>query len=339
MDISTIIEFDQILPVKQARLLMGPAGIGKTSFVSAAAEKAGARMIYLPLAELEPSDLVGLPYLSDLNSAGSPSVKVTMYAQPFWWPTDPEEKVYLFVDEIDRIRDDMRASAMQLCLDRRAGGRVLPERVVIWSACNGLSYLTSPIDQALMDRFAAIDFSPTVEEWISWATKSGVHDSVVKFITENKGLLDTPTKLIGKPNVVCASRRSWAAFGECLKNIKDIKSNMMLGKFASTFVGVESAAAFEKWVRESYKTFSPDEVFSGQANPSLCGYLELVSMAHPVSRQFMNRDFEEQKTAVKFFIDSGSEAFASFYHSLPDTAAPVLSRIPDARALIRLLQK
>ena len=215
MEISTLIEFNKSIGPEIARLLMGEAGIGKSAIVKMAASIDRARLIKLCLSELEPSDVVGMPYIDQIGD-----VKVTRFAQPDWWPTDPNEKVYLFLDEVDRCREDMQPIAMQLTLDRRAGGRMLPPNVVIWAACNGENYLTMPIDQALMTRFVTIHLTPSVEEWISWARDEGIHRSVIEFIRSDPSNLDIPENLIGKPNLVVPTRRTWAMLGSILNNLK-----------------------------------------------------------------------------------------------------------------------
>lgn len=333
MDISALSEFDKILPIQKSRLLTGAAGLGKSAFVRKLAKEKGARLIDLRLSEYEPTDIVGMPYLDNDGPE-----KVTKYARPWWWPTDPSELIYLFIDEIDRIKDEMHPIAMQLSLDRRAGSRNLHDNVVIWAACNGPEYLTSAIDQALMDRMAVVDFTPTVAEWLKWASEEKLTSSIIEFITANPGMLDTPKELIGKPNIVCASRRSWADLAKAFANLKDIKNSKYVGKFAAPFIGVEYAAAFERWIKESYKTFSTDEIFSGQADHTQSGILELSFVAKPVADEFMKKTDKQQRNAVKFFINGGREAFAAFYHALPVDAAPILMKISEANDLILTLR-
>ena len=63
MDISQLLDFDLGLPTKMPRYLTGPAGLGKSSVVKMIAEKRGMKVVDIRLSELEPADLVGMPFV------------------------------------------------------------------------------------------------------------------------------------------------------------------------------------------------------------------------------------------------------------------------------------
>lgn len=333
MDIGTLLRLNEVLPRNKARLLMGPAGIGKSSIVKQLAEEDDAELIDIRLSEYEPQDLVGLPYLADIGNE-----KVTKFARPSWWPVDARKKVYVFLDELDRCREDMHPSAMQLALDRRAGGRKLHDNVVMWAACNGEDYLTIPIDQALMDRFAVVHLNPTVQEWRSWARRNGIAKSVVDFIQQNPNMLDTPDNMIGKPNVVCPSRRSWADFGKMLNGL-DVLKEENLGTFGSVFLGYEVAAAFARWVQENYQMISAEDVFAGALNVADFDILNIACAADDVADNFMDRPSEEQYNCLSFFKDAGPEAFANLFEALPQEASTVVRSFDDIHSYVDSMRK
>lgn len=330
MDITTLLEFNKVLPINKARLLMGPAGIGKSSVIKMIADSDKAEFIDIRLSQFEPQDFVGLPYLAETSEG----TKVTNFAQPFWWPTDSSARVHLLLDEVDRCREDMHPIAMQLTLDRSIGGRRLHDNVTVWAACNGEEYITIPIDQALMDRFAVVRLTPTVSEWLSWAEASGVHTLVVEFIKANPDHLDTPDKLIGKPNTVSPSRRSWSDVGFLLNKLPDPTSTESLGEFVTAFVGMEASAAFSTWVREKYKPISSDLIFSGKIKPEGYNLVQLSFASENVADLFMSKTYDQQYNALRFFKDAGHEAFASLFEALPDEAAVVIPRFIDIHQYI-----
>lgn len=337
MDIKTLLEFDNYIPDNHARLLISPAGVGKSSVVKMIAKNRKSKLIDLRLSEYEPADIVGLPYLYDDEHG----IKETRYAQPFWWPKD-EAPVILFLDEIDRIRGEMQANALQITLDRTAGGRKLRDNVIVFAGANGVEYMTNAMDQALMNRLAVIEFTPTVNEWIEWAEDNGVHASVIAFIRADPGKLDTPYEQVGVPNIVVPSRRTWAMFGMMLVNIKgDIKKNSNLLYFAESYVGKECAAAFVSWVVENYNVVKAEDVFNGTLKPSNLDMIQIMHVAHDVAKMFMSSEISDEKryNCLKFYIDAGDEAFATLFSALPSHAGFKISKFRDIDAYIKKQRK
>lgn len=338
MDMKFFREFNSILPATKARLLMGPAGIGKSALVREIADDLEYEFIDLRLSELEPSDLVGLPYLEKDEETGE---TITKYGQPWWWPT--HGNVVLFLDEMDRTREDMQPIAMQLSLDRRAGGRTLPEGVIIFAACNGEKYMTSSIDQALVSRFAVVELAPSAEEWLKWAGDNGVNDAVVSFIRADKGNLDTPEQLIGVPNQPVPNRRSWSDLGYALNNLEkqlgdaDLTSHGYLHLFAAPFIGSTAALAFANWVREKYQVVRPMDIFKGKLKAKNLNIVQISNVVDEVADLFMEekRTEKQQYNCLKFFMDAGQEAFAALFSALPREAAPKLLKHKDVDEFIR----
>lgn len=340
MDIKTFKDFNSFVPNWQARLLMGPAGLGKSAVVKQFADSLEFDFIDLRLSELEPSDLVGLPYIEE----GEDGVKRTCYAEPWWWPQ--HGNVVLFLDEVDRCREDMQPIAMQLTLDRRAGGRNLPEGVIVFAACNGEKFMTSAIDQALMNRFAAIEFTPTVEEWLRWAEENGIHPAVVSHVRSDKNVLDTPANMVGIPNQPVPTRRSWTNLGLALNNLeekvlkpegKTINDVESLHLFAAPFLGTSPAIAFSNWVAEKYQVVTPQDIFMGKVKAENLNILQITSVLGEIVDRFMDEDLssDQRHNCLKFFMDGGNEAFAALFSALPREAAVILEKFPDVDAYIK----
>lgn len=322
-------------------MLMGPAGLGKSSVVAQIAKARNMKVIDLRLSELEPGDLVGMPYIDKLENGKS----VTRYGAPEWWHSLSEGPTILFLDEVDRAREDMQPLAMQLCLDRRAGGRPLPTDTIVFAAGNGLKYQTASMDQALVNRFAMIEFSPTVAEWCAWATaENGVHPAVLQFISDHPSALDTPEKLIGVPNEVVPTRRSWAFLGEVLlqdskvaANIRSYAANLKLMIWAAPFIGDDLALMFNNWVSSSYKrVLSVSEIFEnnvvGLEDFTLPQVVDSIGVVMEV---FVKDEISDLQriNAMKFYNNFSHEAATAFIERLPETYSHLI-RNPEVAELV-----
>jgi len=331
MDISQLLDFDLGLPTKIPRYLTGPAGLGKSSVVKMIAEKRGMKVVDIRLSELEPADLVGMPFVHHLENGET----VTRYAAPEWWFR--LENAILFLDELDRAREDMQPLAMQLTLDRRAGGRTLPESTIVFAAGNGLKYQTATVDQALCTRMPIVDFTPTAAEWTSWAldATSGVHPAVSQFIQANKQLLDIPDVDVGKPNMAVTSRRSWANFGIMLMNRPDTKDrlhevareNNRLMVYGEPFIGQVAAHTFASWVRDNFNPLDIWDIFNGKIkDPKGFPITQVVQSLADVMEIFTSEkvDDKQRTNAALFYAAMGRETFATFFNRLPTEHAGII---------------
>jgi hypothetical protein len=57
-----------------------------------------------------------------------------------------------------------------------------------------------------------------------------------------------------------------------------------------------------------------------------------------VATQFLNKPLDQQRTAIRFYLKAGHEAFAALYHALPAEASTVLMSVPEANKLILKLR-
>ena len=186
--------------------LIGHTGIGKTELVEQYAENEKMDCIVIHVAQLEPSDFIGL-YQIDEDGR-------TSNCPPNWLPyknpnTDQKkannkvalEKVVkgeinpnggiLFLDEINRGHEDIRQSLYQLINKREIGTYALPEGYTIVAAANpSNSYETYEFDKALVNRFAWCKFQPEVEESFEYLTKKHGSNPILDWLKSDKDLLD-----------------------------------------------------------------------------------------------------------------------------------------------------
>lgn len=277
---ANIADFKNIVkytPVEQAILLKGIHGVGKSESIKSSMEELGYRMVTLFLGQAaDAGDIIGLPDKRALMMRFTDGdgierveeVNVTDFNPPKWWPFDMSEKIIIFLDEINRGKPEIMQCIMDMVLNRKLNGRMLPTQTRIIAAMNPTDdgyYQVEDLDPALLDRFNVYDFKPTVEEWISWASlEDRVHEIVISFIARHTDMLDPPSSKETKAGDINASRRSWVRVSNIIKNDptllagnRNILKNMLFG-----IIGTRCTSAFDKHVAEVGSGLTPELILN-----------------------------------------------------------------------------
>ena len=160
-----------LLPIMEAGevpILVGLAGVGKTTIVKEIANELEKKLIILTLSQMEPGDLIGLPVPSSNGK--------TKYLAPDWWPSGD---AIIFLDEINRSHPLVRSAVMQLLIDKRIHTHVLPPSTWIVAAMNPSDdgYEVSEIfDEAFIDRFVWIKVEADFNDWQDYMELKGFTD-------------------------------------------------------------------------------------------------------------------------------------------------------------------
>jgi len=243
----------EVTPIEQPILLKAIHGVGKSESVKEFFESKGYRVIPFFLGQMsDAGDVLGLPDKVEKNG-----IKNTDFCPPTWWPKDPNEKVVLFFDELNRAKPELLQVIMDLVLNRKLAGRSLPKSTRIIAAINPPEdeiYQVENLEPALLDRFNCYDFKPTVDEWIDWATKEKVNRHIIGFISRHNNLLDPPSSKEQRANEVYPSRRSWKRVSDIINNNSDLlKQQEILATIMLGIVGVSATSSFMKYLRETEK--------------------------------------------------------------------------------------
>ncbi|MGC9770979.1 AAA family ATPase [Fervidobacterium islandicum] len=137
--------FGFLLSLDEPIMIVGHAGIGKSTVIRQAAQELGRSVKTVLLSQLEPGDLIGMPVV--INGQ-------TVFTRPTFLPDRPGE--VLFLDEFNRAPLFVRQSVLQLLTDRQIGPHRLPEGAVIIAAINPSDdeyEVNEIIDQAVLTRF------------------------------------------------------------------------------------------------------------------------------------------------------------------------------------------
>ena len=237
-----ITELKQLLeatPASHNIMLVGNHGIGKSEILSEFYGVLGMPVVALFLGQMsDPGDLIGLPCKDEKTGK-------TDFMPPYWFPTDGKP-IVLFLDELNRARPEILQTVMDLALNRKLAGKLLPEGSRIISAVNaGDQYQLTDLDPALVSRFNIVNFKPTAEEWLLWARKSGLDPRVIGFIDENRMWLDKdPDQKEGADTGLdkTPDRRAWKRVSDVVANKAELKE--IDSKIISSIVGPKAASAF-----------------------------------------------------------------------------------------------
>lgn len=237
-----ITELKQLLeatPASHNIMLVGNHGIGKSEILTEHFKEFGMPVIALFLGQMaDPGDLIGLPCKDEQTGK-------TDFMPPYWFPTDGKP-IVLFLDELNRARPEILQTVMDLALNRKLAGKMLPEGSRIISAVNaGDQYQLTDLDPALVSRFNIVNFKPTAEEWLLWARKTGLDQRVISFIDENRLWLDKdPDAKEGADTGLdkTPDRRAWKRVSDIVSGKNDLKE--IDAKIISSIVGAKAASAF-----------------------------------------------------------------------------------------------
>lgn len=238
---------------KRPVFLWGPPGIGKSEVVSEITEELGGFMIDLRMAQMEPTDIRGIPFFN--KELGKMD-----WAPPIDLPDEELASKYpivvLFLDEMNSAAPSVQAAGYQLILNRRVGKYVLPDNVVIVAAGNRETDkgVTFRMPMPLANRFIHVEMRPDFASWQMWAADKMVHPDVIGYLSFAKqDLYDFDSKSASR---AFATPRSWTFVSELLKDA-DVDSETLFTLVAGA-VGEGLAAKFQ--AHRKFSSQLPDAI-------------------------------------------------------------------------------
>jgi len=226
--------------IKTSVMLWGAPGIGKSSIVKAVSSSNDMEMVDLRLNQLAPTDIRGLPYVSE---------GVARFAPPSFLPQSG--KGILFLDEINLAAPVVMSTAMQLVLDRKVGDYVVPDNWFIIAAGNRVEdrAAVSQMPAPLTNRFLHFTVEADLASWKEYALTSGVEEKIISFLTFRPELLHS----FNKNAIAWPSPRSWDFASDLYK----------IGLPVDAAVGEGAAAEFNSFVKLYSKLPDVEKIKSG----------------------------------------------------------------------------
>ena len=244
---------------KRPVFIWGPPGIGKSDVVAELAKEMGGACIDLRMAQMEPTDIRGIPYFNkDINKMD--------WAPPIDLPDADFASQYpivvLFLDEMNSASPAVQAAGYQLILNRRVGKYVLPDNVVIVAAGNRDSDkgVTYRMPMPLANRFLHLEMRADFTAWQNWAVNKGIHKDVVGYLSFAKqDMYDFNAKSSSR---AFATPRSWCFVSDLLQD--ETIDNDTLFNLVAGSVGDGLALKFMSHRKVAGKMPNPSDILSGK---------------------------------------------------------------------------
>lgn len=245
--------------VKRPVFLWGPPGIGKSEVVAEITAELGGAMIDLRMAQMEPTDIRGIPFFNKENGKMDWAPPIDLPDAEF---ASQYPIVVLFLDEMNSAAPSVQAAGYQLILNRRVGKYVLPDNVVIVAAGNRDSDkgVTYRMPMPLANRFIHVEMRPDFNSWQQWAVTNNIHRDVVGYLSFAKqDMYDFDSKSSSK---AFATPRSWTFVSQLL-NDTAIDDETLFTLVAGA-VGEGLAAKFKAHRKFVGKMPQPADILSGK---------------------------------------------------------------------------
>src|SRR5262245_34343359 len=217
----------------------GPPGVGKSQIVAQIAARHGIALIDIRLAQMEPTDLRGIPFRDGRH---------VVWSVPAILPDTERhgERGVLFLDEITSAVPTVTAAAYQLILDRRLGEYVVPDGWAIFAAGNrqGDRGVTFQMPAPLGNRFVHYEIEPDLDDWVAWAHASGIDPRLIAFLRFRPDLLfdfDPARYTVAFP-----SPRSWEFASRALAKFAAVPD--LLGEALQACVGTAAGLACRAYI-------------------------------------------------------------------------------------------
>lgn len=190
---------DYLIPEERQRpvLLIGAPGIGKTAIMSKIAEELNIGYIGYTITHHTRQSAIGLPFISKKNYGGV-EYSVTEYTMSEIVASvyDAIEKQgkkegILFIDEINCVSETLAPAMLELLQRKKFGPHKIPDGWILTAAGNPEEYNKSvnELDMVTLDRVKKIVVEPDYDAFKVYAYNSGIHDSVISFLSLNNQYL------------------------------------------------------------------------------------------------------------------------------------------------------
>lgn len=183
-----------MLHTHNSPLLMGEAGIGKSSWVKGYARtQLHSKCFTVSVNQLaDKADLTGERTIPKEDENGNPDLDMLFCPHPHikaavqYAKENPRETPVLFLDEINRTTPDITSACLSLITDRRLGTTYLPDNLILIGAGNDRGNIIQ-LDSASISRFIKLHVTPDVDTFL--ANVPDIHPAIKNVLLGHPDLL------------------------------------------------------------------------------------------------------------------------------------------------------
>ena len=293
----------------QARLvpfIQGSPGIAKSAIVKEIANEYGLKLIDCRLSAMEPTDLMGLPWIQDGHAQFNPYSFFPLENTPI-----PEgySGWLLFLDEMNSASKATQAAAYRVVLDREIGMHKLHSHCFVVAAGNKLTdnAIVNQLSTAMISRVIHLNMDVNFEDWRdNFAIPQRIDERVIAYLSMY------PTKLMefdpDREDQTFPSPRTWHFVSKLIQanNNKVDEASIPLLAGAIT---LEHASAFVQFCKVYKDLLSIDTILK---NPDVDPPADLATLWATVIHLINKTDVQNFPKLVKF-IDKLPATFQIVY--------------------------
>jgi hypothetical protein len=230
--------------------LISERGVGKTSAFQQCAQELGIGYMGLYAAAMEGPDFMGLPDKD--RDAG-----ITRYLAPQFLPTAKAVEAGIFpskgllvLEEINRVPTDTISVLYPLLLERRINGHNLAPGWKIGVTMNPdtLNYSVNALDDAMLDRFVAVEITANLDDYVAYSLKNGPSDDVLSYLTACPDMLLKVKKAADSTAAAKApTPRGWTRTQQLLNHCQ--LPEKLMQELISGILGPEATASFYGYLK------------------------------------------------------------------------------------------
>jgi len=197
-------------------MIWGGPGIGKSELVYEVAQQLNAKLFEIRANLFDPVDVRGGLKVVEMSDG----TYRTKYGVPEDYPdTNYQGAVIIFIDELSTAPKATQNSLLQLLTMGKIGTYETPPNTIFIAAGNraidraAVHEMPTPVK----NRFSHFTLEANIDDWVAWALKNNVDESIVSFLRYRPGLLsdaDATQNAFPTP-------RAWAYVDRKLPFIKD----------------------------------------------------------------------------------------------------------------------
>lgn len=285
---------------KQAIMLWGPPGIGKSHIVAQAGAEMDMPVFDVRVSQLDPTDIRGIPTIVKDEKGNNR----TQWAPPTFLPT--QEKSILFFDEINHAAQSVQSAVYQIILDRRAGEYKLPKDTIIIAASNekGSGILGNDLPLPLKNRFVHIKVRHDATGWIQWALRSSIAPEVVSYIKQNPGDLHNMPKEHKQISETKGfpTPRTWEFVSDILQSFENKVELPECGESIWGAIGESIGAKFTAYMKTTEKIRPPQEYID---NPRLVAEVKDEALHFFIMQSVVNVIQQKDRRKYQEIIEHG----------------------------------